>query len=154
MSKTTTDIHRIQPSTMIDLPWEPLNAVDLAYLAEATVRTFALAPAGEPLPMSAQEALCRILRLTDLHRAGKLNLPAIARMVPAPEGAPADFPCDPVGIAAWPWRKALWPLGWDAYVSRRGSAKGHAMLIAAWPDDRDRLSALRRGTVRPVGESI
>lgn len=70
MSETTTTDNRVKPSALIALPWEPLHVVDLAILAEATAGTIALVPAGEPLPMVAQESLCRMLRLTDLHRAG------------------------------------------------------------------------------------
>lgn len=132
-NKLLRDITPMCPSSLVEQTWERLNAIDLSILAQVTSRTRAVVPAGLSVPREVQEALCRMRRLTDLHRDGRLSIPHVIARAPLPEGDPMDFPVDPLGIACWPWRQLLRDHGWDAAVTWMPQRSGRAILIGAWP---------------------
>lgn len=135
-------IYPIRAESLARYPWERLNAVDLAVLAEATVETVLVVPAGRKVPPRVHEALTRMFHFSELSRQNRLHMGKVMAVVPAPEGDPMDFPADPLGLVCWPWRQAMWDVGWDAHVSHLRQEGGPAMLIGGWPD-------ARRSAVRP-----
>jgi len=141
-NKLLRDIIPICPSSLAEQTWVRLNVVDLSFLARATSQTCAVVPSGLPVPLEAQESLCRMRRLTDLYRDDRLCIPHIIERAPLPEGDPMDFPVDALGIACWPWRQLLWDCGWDAIVTWAPQRSGRAILIGAWPGPEARAGVM------------
>lgn len=112
--------------------WWPLNAIDCSIHAATTDRTKSVRP--RRTPEAVREPLHQIVQLTQLYRDQPRPLHRLFPEPPKPVGDPDDFPLDPLGICLWPWRQALWRVGWDAWIARVDHPRTAVLLIGVWPD--------------------
>lgn len=134
----------IEPVRIVDLPiwerrhldWRPLNAIDLEIAARRTHYTVTASPRAISTPQRVTEALYHIVRLTNDGR--RSTHPPKGWHLLLPDEAEAksadDFPLDPVGVAAWPWRRQVQLEGWDVTATLAdGGIVGPLLLIGVKP---------------------
>jgi hypothetical protein len=128
------------PVRIVDLPiyerrhlaWRPLNELDLEIAAQRTHYTITASPRAIPVPPRVNEALFHIVRLTHDGRRGTRVPKGWNLLLPDESEArtPDDFPIDPVGVAAWPWRRQIQLERWEARaVIVDGGVFGPLLLI-------------------------
>lgn len=141
MSTITLDPIRIVDLPILDrrhLPWRPLHELELEIASRQTAYTFTASPRSLPIPTPRRvnEGLYHIVRATidgrrgvKPHRDGHLLLPDEAEAK-----SPDDFPLDPVGVAAWPWRRQIQLERWEvAATVTDGGIVGPLLLIGVNP---------------------
>lgn len=129
--------------------WRPLNSVDLQFLAKRTALTISATPRSVAVPVAVREAIVQIMALTKSERRGLRHHRHWSLLIPENDGMdPDDFPVDPLGVAAWPWREQMRNSGWDTAVAEASSPIGPWLILGSTPRQPEQLAAGGGAAVR------